>query len=818
MSPQWWKAFTSRAVPEIPANRSVSNEEQAGVFSKLLFSWLNPLISSYEESNFESTAAQVGYRRPLEPNDIWIAPSKKQIDTIAQKLDQAFLKRLESRSRFPLLLALYDTFKVDFWLGAFNQFVVSTTQVMAPFTLRFLIRWQQSSYYGLNSPGTSVSIGKGIGYVIGIAVMQLLQVFASGHFYYRSMLLGGQSRSAIIALTFGKALKLSNRAKAGGDLGTEESGSQDGFAWRVDPKGWSNGRVMSLISNDTARVEQAMAAFHLSWLSLYQLALTVSLLIYNLGWTALTGTATLVIGLSAVTCATKPLIASRAHITKFTDQRVTLTQEMLQGIRFIKYFSWERFFLGRLKHIRATETRALQLMHLIRCAVGTLAQFLPVLGIMITFIVYAVIHKRLEPDVVFSSLAMFYLLRTPTNWLPISITLAADAVESLKRLENFLLAEEISQQIAPDPRLSSAVKLIGASFSWETSLGSGDVGKSAEDPKKPTKKKTAGHEPPLDAQNWHALPFSLNKISLECKAGELVGIIGNVGSGKTSLLSSLAGDMRQCGGSMQFSANRAYCPQDSWIQNASVRNNIIFGQAFDEERYAAVVQACALRPDFELLPHGDRTEIGERGVTLSGGQKQRINIARAAYSDAGIVLLDDPLSAVDAHVGMHLFDEAICGLMLPKCRILATHHLHLLSRFDKIIWMANGQITAEGTFSELMASNPKFRHLIATRGQQHPGEEAGDEHKKTETQSTTGDERDNGGKGLMQEDVKAVDGVPLSVYVAWLRASGTLWNGVAMAVSQSMFRASSILGGLWLSWWVDNRFGLTQGQNAYTPD
>ncbi|KAF4994488.1 hypothetical protein FGRMN_5758 [Fusarium graminum] len=801
MPSQWPRPFGRRHVPDIPEERKVTAEQDAGFFSKLWFAWLSPLMT-------------IGYRRHLERNDIWTVSDARLMDTLQPTLHAAFRRRVLSQKRLPLLWALYEVFKFDFWLGALSQFVVSTLQVMTPFTLRFLIQWVQGAYPDGYNTHSSTSVSAGIGYVLGIAALQMLQTFASSQFYYRGMLLGGQTRSALIAMAFNKSLKLSNRAKAGGQIAASET-NNDGIAYRTDEKGWSNGRVMSLVSNDTARIEQALAAFHLSWLSLYQLILTVALLVYNLGWTALPGAATLIFGLAAVTYATRPLVASRNRINIVTDQRVTLTQEILQSIRFVKYFGWESFFQERLGNIRVSETRALRIMHLIRCAVGTLAQFLPVLAIMITFIVYAVVHGSLDPAVVFSSLAMLYLLRVPTNWLPVSLSLAADAVQSIKRIEGFLLAEEVQAQTVPDPGLVPAAKLSNASFTWEGSPMNEEPEK--ETPKKnfmsrALRKRRVPNEEKIHPVQDNDVTFSLNDISFEYQRGELVGIIGSVGSGKTSLLSALAGDMRQTDGTMQFAADRAYCPQYAWIQNASVRDNITFGKPLDHKLYSDVVRACALLPDFELLPHGDMTEIGERGVTLSGGQKQRINIARAIYSGAGVVLLDDPLSAVDAHVGTHIFNEAICGLLKSKCRFLATHHLHLLSRFDKIIWMVDGRIEARGTYEELMKSYPAFASLVAVGGHQQGESESTDDSKGGSTGPDSSNTTTKAGV-LMQEETKMVDSVPFSVYVSWLRASGTLWNGLAMVVGQLLFRASSILGGLWLSWWVDNKYGLTRGQN-----
>ncbi|KAK2479042.1 hypothetical protein BFJ66_g10558 [Fusarium oxysporum f. sp. cepae] len=175
------------------------------------------------------------------------------MDTLQPSLHAAFRKRVLARNRLPLLWALYEVFKFDFWLGAVSQFVVSTLQVMTPFTLRFLIEWVQHVYPDGHDTRGSTPVAAGIGYVLGIAVLQMLHTFALSQFYYRGMLPGGQTRSVLIAMAFNKSLRLPNKAKAGGQTGSEGSGPYDGIPSRVDEKGWSNGRVMSLVSDDTAR-------------------------------------------------------------------------------------------------------------------------------------------------------------------------------------------------------------------------------------------------------------------------------------------------------------------------------------------------------------------------------------------------------------------------------------------------------------------------------------------------------------------------------------------------------------------------------------
>lgn len=743
---------------------------------------------------------------------------------------------------------MYDTFRFDFWLGGVCQLLTALTQVMAPFMLRYLITFANNAYNAGLTPAdhhAAPPIAEGIGYVIGISVMQVIQSFALSHFYYRGMLMGGEGRTAIIALAFAKSLRLSSRAKAGEESTAEQETNQSGKG-RADAEGWSNGRIMNLIATDAARVEQACGVLHLVWTSPLQIMLTVALLLVNLGYSSLSGVAVLVGGLYILTKMMKPLAKGRAAINLITDRRVSLTQEMLQGIRFVKYFAWEAFFLQRLKPIRAAETKALQAWHATKSAIGAVSMALPIFSNMTAFIVYSVTSHDLEPATVFSSLALFNGLRTPMNWLPVAIGYSIDAYAALKRIEDFLLAEDAGMPPTPEPELEDAVQLDEATFTWEnvptavnksskpeksarstTSL-SARLGLGGRRKRSSVGKEKASVDPSTQAGPpvCEEAPFQLENVTLRAGKNELIGVIGSVGCGKTSLLSALASDMRQTGGGMRFSAARAYCPQYAWIQNASIRDNILFGKAYDARFYSDVVRACALLPDFDALPDGDFTEIGERGITLSGGQKQRINIARAIYSDAGIILLDDPLSAVDSHVGAHIFNEAICGLLRTKCRFLATHQLHFISRCDRIVWMVDGRISAVGTFQHLMESNPAFAKLLAATGpqqQQQQEEEEKQEASGSKMSNSEARAEDAAGAGvglnkdvqqLMQEDVKVVDSVPWSVYVAWMRASGGVFNILLVLLLLMLFRAANIVTSLWLSWWVSNKYHLSRGENV----
>lgn len=445
---------------------------------------------------------------------------------------------------------------------------------------------------------------------------------------------------------------------------------------------------------------------------------------------------------------------------------------------------------------------------------------------MLAFITYALTSHDLSPARIFSSLALFNALRLPLNLLPMVIGQLIDGWASVNRIQEFLLAEEIKDDTRNDVKENNAVEIRDAEFTWERTA----TQESDEEPHEKRKSKIAvkhtkhGHkdaETPskISSEGHHTIesastltegdPFKLQNINFSLNRNELIAVIGSVGSGKSSLMAALAGDMRKTRGEIAIGGSRAFCPQYAWIQNATVRDNIVFGKDFDPVWYSKVIEACALGPDLQMLPNGDQTEIGERGITVSGGQKQRINIARAIYFNADIILMDDPLSAVDAHVGRHIFDHAICGLLQNKCRVLATHQLHVLNRCDRIIWMQDGHIAAFDTYDNLMAHNEGFAHMMVGTAAE---EEEGDGDTKDGQTSKKNRKNAKRGMALMQAEERAVKSVPWSVYSAYIRASGSIFNGPILLILLVISQSANIATSLWLSYWTSNKFHLAMGQ------
>ncbi|CAI6341615.1 unnamed protein product [Periconia digitata] len=838
------------AKPPVPETRGVSAEYRAGFMSRLTFQWMAPLMV-------------VGYKRPLEHNDLWTVNPDRSCDAMVERLQASFKRRRDAGYPRPLLGALYDTFKVEFLLGGLFQLIASIIQSVAPYVLRYLIDFALRAWLAQRTGQPGPPIGEGIGIVIGITAMQFTQSLMTNHFMYRGMMVGGQARAVLISIIFDKAMKLSGRAKAGGQAVLEapppdiQPGSEAEKKWYKkilkkkqkeaqapktqgdvsgDGQGWGNGRIINLMSVDTYRVDQASGFFHMIWTSPIAILVTTALLLVNLTYSALPGLGLLILTMPLLGRAVRSLFRRRMAINKITDQRVSLTQEIIQAVRFVKYFGWENSFLERVNDIRKREIKGVQVLLAIRNGIMSVGMSMPVFASMLSFITYSLTDHGLNPAPIFSSLALFNSLRIPLNFLPLVIGQVIDANASVKRIQEFLLAEEAQETAEWDYNAKDAVTMKNADFTWERHPTRDEDDAPKKGPgggpraKKPTRKDkkeqkkkekedkraSVNSTVPEMKGGEEEEPFKMKGLDISIGRKELVAVIGSVGSGKSSFLAALAGDMRKTQGDVTIGASRAFCPQYAWIQNATVRENIVFGKEFRPEWYSQVVEACALRPDLEMLPNGDGTEIGERGITVSGGQKQRMNIARAIYFDADIVLMDDPLSAVDAHVGRHIMDNAICGLLKDKCRILATHQLHVLNRCDRIILVDDGEVKAIDTFDNLMAHNADFQQLMTmTASEEDKKEEDGvdEDERETEKKSAqkTKKKKKKPAAALMQEEDRAVKSVEWDVWIAYLKAGGGLWIGPFVLLLLILSQGANISTSLWLSWWTSDKFGYSEG-------
>uniref|UniRef100_A0A8C8HRF9 ATP-binding cassette, sub-family C (CFTR/MRP), member 2 n=1 Tax=Oncorhynchus tshawytscha TaxID=74940 RepID=A0A8C8HRF9_ONCTS len=421
------------------------------------------------------------------------------------------------------------------------------------------------------------------------------------------------------------------------------------------------GETVNLMSADAHRFNDVVNFIHLLWSCPLQIALAIAFLWIELGPAVLAGLAVMVLMV--------PINGLLANMSKnienmrYKDKRMKIVNEMLNGIKILKLYAWEPSFQNQVMGIREQELVVMRKFAYLSSVSTFVFSCAPALVSLATFAVFVAVDSEnvLDAGKAFTSISLFNILRFPLAFLPMLIAAMVQTSVSKKRLEKFLGGDDLDTNIVR-------------------------------------------HDP------------SFSSVSLEIKPGKLVAVVGVVGSGKSSLISAMLGEMHSSKGFIN-------------VQVTHTRtDNILFGYPLEDSRFQATLEACALGPDLELLPGGDQTEIGEKGINLSGGQKQRVSLARAAYSQADVYLLDDPLSAVDSHVGKHLFEEVVGpkGILKDKTRILVTHGVSFLPYVDEIIVLKEGCVSEVGSYQSLKDSKGAFSEFLDTyakdEGKKHTGE------------------------------------------------------------------------------------------------
>ncbi|KAF9911161.1 hypothetical protein BX616_010659 [Lobosporangium transversale] len=548
-----------------------------------------------------------------------------------------------------------------------------------------------------------------------------------------SIQLSLQVKSALISMVYRKSLRLS-----------PESRNKS-----------TTGEITNHMSVDADVWSEALL-FLSMWISLPVEIFTAMWLLYRLlGWSFLVG----ILAIAAMA----PLQVWRARIynrmqknrLSIMDERVRLTTECLSAIKVIKLYCWQSAFKRRILAVRDRELAAMERLGVVYSIMSILFTSSTLIISLFTLSVYAtwggegLTEGKLTSQTVFVSMTLFAMLRAPIANLAETTSETIRTLVGTRRIEEFLLLEELEESnvvrfsgVSTDPSVPVVIVRDG-SFSWEKKE-EGEQNASG----RPTQQQYTEDIRPLLAEEAdtdsssppESFKYSLQNINLLLNKGSLNAVVGRVGQGKSSLLSAIIGEMYKLHGLVEMRGRIAYVPQQTWILCCSLRDNVLFGMPFDPIRYYQVIHACGLEPDIAMLPGGDLTEIGERGINLSGGQKQRVSLARAAYADADIYLLDDPLSAVDAHVDRHLWQNLIGsrGLLKGKTRILVTHGIHHLSEVDKIIMMKDGMIASQGSYNDLMAEKAMFYMLFKEYAlQKRRNSEDGENSKAAITESST---------------------------------------------------------------------------------
>ncbi|XP_026706940.1 canalicular multispecific organic anion transporter 1 isoform X1 [Athene cunicularia] len=521
-------------------------------------------------------------------------------------------------------------------------------------------------------------------YTILLFLTALIQSLCLQQYFSLCFQLGIKVRASLIAAIYKKALTMSSATR-------KES---------------TVGETVNLMSADAQRFMDMANFIHQLWSSPLQIILSIVFLWGELGPSVLAGIAVMVllIPINAFLVAKSKTIQVRNMKNK--DERMKIMSEILNGIKILKLFAWEPSFEKRVNEIRARELKDLVNFSYLQSISIFVFMCAPFLVSLASFAVYVLVDENniLDAQKAFTAISLFNVLRFPMAMLPLVLSSLVQTNVSTVRLERYLGGDDLdSSAIHHNPIAGSAVLFSEATFAWE--------------------------------QDGNA---AIRDVTLDIAPGSLVAVVGAVGSGKSSLVSAMLGEMENIKGHINIQGSLAYVPQQAWIQNATLKDNILFGSELDEARYQQVIKACALLPDLELLPAGDQTEIGEKGINLSGGQKQRVSLARAVYSNADIYVLDDPLSAVDAHVGKYLFKHVLGpkGLLQKKTRILVTHSISFLPQVDNIVVLVAGAVSEHGSYSTLLANRGAFAQFLNLYGSQE--EDASD--KNTTAVALPGDE------------------------------------------------------------------------------
>lgn len=671
-------------------DRDRNPREEANIFSALTFSYTIPTFIK-------------GYKDELEEKDLTQTLAEHNSSKLADKIEKSWKneERLAkiARRQPSLLRVLWRVFGWEFMFYglvlAVGEFGI---RLLQPIALGQLI-----AYYIPNQ--NTISEKEAYLYAGAVVLCSLLNVFVTHPYMMGALHLGMKLRVACCSLVYRKALKLSKTA-----LGQT-----------------TVGQVVNLLSNDVNRFDVALIFAHQLWVGPLETIIVAYLMYLQIGVSAFIGVAFLLMFIPLQIFLGRKTSSLRLRTAIRTDERVRLMNEIISGIQVIKMYTWEKPFAKLVSMARRYEIKVVRGTSYVRGILLSFIMFSTRIAVFASIFAFVALGNKITAEQVFVVTAFYNVLRaTMTVFFPQGIGMVAEAHVSIGRLNKFLLYEENSirelqirekeerEQERRKGSVNSNSYNVAENGNNNPSNGNIQNGRLVYENGAPLAEQEKGIFITNATASW--LPDlsepTLSSISLNALPGHLVAIIGPVGSGKTSLLHTVLRELPLTEGSIRVQGMVSYAAQEPWLFAGSVRQNILFGREMDKQRYRQVVKRCALERDFQLLPHGDKTVVGERGVSLSGGQRARINLARAVYMDADIYLLDDPLSAVDTHVGKQLFEECVTGFLKHKTCILITHQLQYLKKVDHIIILNNGTIQAQGNYQELQASGVDFAKML----------------------------------------------------------------------------------------------------------
>ncbi|KAG1687445.1 Canalicular multispecific organic anion transporter 1 [Nymphon striatum] len=540
-----------------------------------------------------------GYERSLTREDLWCLVPNRQCKKVSERFESYWEHKpnFQSISRPHVIFSLLKTFWLQLLFGAILKLASTILMTASPKILSWIIQYMASDG----------ALYVGVYYACMLfAVMELSTLFHQHHCYQMYSVAFG-CRSSLICAIYKKAHKISPEAQ----------------------KSLTIGEMINVLSNDTQQFVPVMPLINLLWCSPLEILIVIYFLWQILGSAVFAGVLIIVIMIPINGLIEKITHKVQVDVLALKDERIKIVTEIMNGIRILKLYAWETPYMNKVVSVREREMNGLKKIAYLNASTMLTWYSCTFLVSIVTFATY--IHMSdsniLTTEMAFVAITLFSVLRYPIIVFPQTISRVMKLKVSLDRINKFLHSEELdSDLIEHDSSYTDdPISVKGASFTWE---------KSSKNP-------------------------VLKDISLTVAPNSLVAVIGKVGCGKSSLISALLGEMYKLKGQVNLKGNVAYVPQTAWIRNATVKKNIIMYKSENQSKYEEILNACELQYDLDVLPSGDISEIGEKGVNLSGGQKQRISLARAIYHEADVYFFDDPLSAVDSHVGKKIFENVI---------------------------------------------------------------------------------------------------------------------------------------------------------------